>query len=72
MVVRRALWRSGWVCGPCGVDEADEGFVEVVGGDGGVVFGLVGVEVEPGEDRFIEEFPGLVGGGVVEVAWSVE
>jgi hypothetical protein len=54
------------------VYEAGEGFVEVVGGDGGVVFGVVGVEVEPGEDCFVEELAGVVGGGVVEVARSVE
>ncbi|HKR48725.1 MAG TPA: hypothetical protein VJT72_03935 [Pseudonocardiaceae bacterium] len=30
------------------------------------------VEVESGEDRFVEYFAGLVGGCVVEVVWSVE
>jgi hypothetical protein len=30
------------------------------------------VEAEPGEDRFVKHFAGLVRGGVVEVTWSVE
>ncbi|MGH3946515.1 MAG: hypothetical protein ACRDRY_06190 [Pseudonocardiaceae bacterium] len=30
------------------------------------------VEVEPGEDRLVEHLAGVVGGCVVEVAWSIE
>jgi hypothetical protein len=41
------------VCGPDGVHEAAEGLVEIVGCDGGLACG-VHVDVEPGEDRFIE------------------
>jgi hypothetical protein len=69
--VLRASWWSGRAC-PRGVYEAGDGLVEVVGGDGGAVFGFVGVEVEPGEDRLVEEFAGVAGGGVVEVVWPVE
>lgn len=47
---------------------AGEGLVEVVGG---AVFGAAGVKVEVAEDRLVEEFPGVVGGGVVEVSWLV-
>jgi hypothetical protein len=70
--VLRVSRRSGRVRGSHGVYETGEGLIGVVGGDGGVVFGLVGVEVKPGEDRLVEEFPGVVGGGVVEVARPVE
>ncbi|MGH3922999.1 MAG: hypothetical protein ACRDTT_09055 [Pseudonocardiaceae bacterium] len=61
----------GGVCGSDGVHEAAEGFMEIVGRDGGVAGG-VGVDIESGEDRLVEQFAGVVGGGVVQIAWPVE
>ncbi|MGH3966063.1 MAG: hypothetical protein ACRDRY_22900 [Pseudonocardiaceae bacterium] len=43
----------GGVGGSDGVHEAAEGFMEIVGFDGGLARG-VHVNVEPGEDRFVE------------------
>ncbi|MGH3901471.1 MAG: hypothetical protein ACRDTA_25110 [Pseudonocardiaceae bacterium] len=50
--------------------EAGEGLCERCRGRGWSAVGAV--EVEPGEDRFVEHLAGLVGGCVVEVAWLVE
>jgi len=40
------------------------------GCDGGLAR-RVDVTVEPGEDRFVEQFAGVLGGGV-QIAWPVE
>ncbi|MGL5857316.1 MAG: hypothetical protein ACRC35_02725 [Angustibacter sp.] len=58
------------VCGPGCVDEAGEGLAEGVCDGSGSAVGAV--EVEPREDRLVEQLACVVGGAVVEVAGAVE